>query len=215
MEINKKKLLILGSMLPLGFVVGMAFQMAFQRDLNTKRGELEKYHVDSFSTLDSLKKDTLIVKNGELYTDTLINYFSKSKKDIEFRVFDFSGGVFGLLSVKNKGISIYKSLEEGVLSKEIIKKNNETRLYHIVEDLIGKNFKITKFELHMSKPETTPNLLDTPVNIGSNYINFPVNETYIRDTEKGNKVLDDEKKEVDRYLKKIKEHKISNGTWKD
>ena len=209
-KLTKKQLLVLGSVMPLGFI----FAIALRIGLTIKDGELDKYKINTFSIVDSLKKDTIFVKRGELYTDTLIDYYQISKKDIKFETFHYDIRPAGFLSIHDKGILRYKLLENGILSEEIIKKNNENKMYSLVENIIGKDFKLDKFEL--IRYWTTNNFLNNFFNTNSVYPKDTAsNIIYTRETEEGKSMLDYEKENIKKVLGKIKTRKKANGTWKD
>ena len=207
-NLTKKQILVLGSLVPLGIVFGMALRIG----LTKTGGELEKYNTNTFLMQDSLKKDTIFAKRGELYTDTLIDYYRISKKDIKFKTSHHTLRATGSLSIHENGISGYKLLENGVLSKEIIEKNNENRKYSLVKEIIGKDFQIDKLEL--IKYGTTSNFLDdsfslNKINIDNTSQKNTSYEIYTRDTYLGNKILDNEQEKVKRYLNEIIEYKKS------
>ena len=192
-RLTKKQILIFGSMIPLGFFVGMAFRGG----LNKIENNLEKYNIEKFSITDTLKTDTIIRKMGEIYSDTLVDYYKLSKKEIRFKD--------GFLFVKNKEISKYKLLKNGISSEEIIGKNNETKNYKLLGNFLGKGFKLNKLEL--IKYGTTSNLLDDTFNINNSHQKDTNYEIYTRATDLGNKILDNEQAEVEKYLNKIAEYK--------
>jgi len=198
-KLTKKQILILGSMIPLGIFVGMALRMGFNK---INRG-LEKYNIPQFSLIDTLNMDTILRRKGEIYADTLIDYHKLSKKEIKFKE--------GFLFVKNKEISSYKLLKNGIPSEEIFGQNNETKNYFITKDFWSKGFKLNKLEL--IKYGKTSNFLN---NEDSFEINFPPiqnkkdsYEVYTRENDLGNKILDNEQENVRGYLNKILEYKKS------
>ncbi len=208
-SLSKKQLLTLLGVIPLGFSLGIALRIG----LTAKKGELDKYNTNTFSIVDSLKKDTIFAKKGELYTDTLIDYYQISKKDIKFETFHYSIRPIGFLSIHDEGISGYKLLENGVLSEEIIEKNNEDRNYYLTGNFLSGGFKLNK--LCLMKYGTTSNFLEDSFNINISPQKNTGYEIYTRDTDLGNKILDNEQAEVKRYLDKIKEYKKIKGLWKD
>ena len=195
------KFLALGSMIPIGLFLGMALRTSL-----TKLGtDFEKYNIKSFSVIDSSKIDTLFVKRGEFYMDTLIGYYRLSKKEMGFEsVKDIYSK--GFLSVRNKELSKYKLLVKGIPSEEIIGKNNKTKTYSIEGDFFGKGFKLNKLE--SMNYGTNSNFLDNFFNVKGVYQKDPdSNATYTRDTEEGKRILDNEQAEVKRYLEKILKYK--------
>lgn len=203
MKITKKQILALGSALPLGFVLGMALKI-ISTSIDT---ELEKYNVAPFSIIDSLKIDTIFRKRGELYTDTLIDYYGLSEKEISLKTSHVYLKPEGFLSVKNKEIFRYKLLKNGVLSEEILGKNNEIKDYSIIGDFIGGGFKLNK--LRLMRYGTTSNFLDDTFNINNSYQKDTNQGIYTRNTDLGKKVLENEQAEVKKYLNKIAEYKKS------
>lgn len=193
-KLTKKQILVLGGSIPLGFLIGMTLNAGFNKIGNN----LGKYNIEKFSIIDTLKIDAILRKNGELYTDTLIDYYKLSKKEIKFKE--------GLLFVKNKEFFKYKFLKNGVPSREIFGKNNETKNYHILENFFGKDFTLNKLE--RIRYGTDSNFLNNSLNINPIY-KKDAYEVYTRETDLGNKVLDTEEAEIKRYLEKILEYKKS------
>ena len=196
-KLTKKQILMLGCVIPLGIFVGIVLRMGFNRINNG----LEKYNIPHFSLIDTLNIDTILRKKGEIYADTLIDYHKLSKKEIKFRN-DF-------LFVKNKEISSYKLLRNGIPSEEIFGQNNETKNYSLTGNFFGKDFKLNKLEL-IKYGKTSSFLGD------SFEINFPPiqnkkdsYEVYTRENDLGNKILDNEQENVRGYLNKILEYKKS------
>ena len=200
-NLTKKKILGLVGAIPLGFFIGTAVNICL-----TKLGpDFEKYNIKSFSVIDSLKIDTSFVRKGEFSIDTLVDYYKLSKKEISFNsINDFNSK--GFLFVRNKEFSKYKLLKNGISSEEIFWKNNETKTYSLVWDFFDKDFKLNSLEL--MKYGITSNLLDYSFEINNSKINRLYSEKYIRGTDLGNKVLENEQAEVKRYLNEIAEYKL-------
>lgn len=213
MELNKikksKQIFAIASTIPLGFFFGMALRIG----LTSIETELEKYNVNSFSIMDTLKIDTALVKRGELYIDTLVDYSKLSKKEISFKTSRVNLKPDGILSVENKEISKYNLLKNGSLSEEIIEQNNEIKNYSLTGEFIGKGFKLNKLEL--IKYGKNFNSLGDSFNITISPQRDTGYKSYKRDTDLGNKILDNEQAEVKKYLNKIKEYKKIKGLWKD
>ena len=202
-KLTKKQILVLAGMVPLGLFIGMTLRIS----LSKMGTDFEKYNIEDFSAVDSSRIDTLFVKRGEVfYIDTLIDYSEFSKEDISFRSFNNISSI-GFLSVRNKKMSKYKLLRKGISSKEIFEKNNETKTYSIVEDFFDKDFKLDKLESR--KYWTNSDLLYDSFNINSVPKSSMPYETYTRNTDLGNKVLDNEQSEVKKYLEKILRYKNS------
>lgn len=195
-NLTKKQILVIGGVIPLGFLIGMTLNAGFNK---ISGRNLKKYNLESFSIIDTLKMDTIFRKNGELYLDTLIDYYKLSKKEIRFKN-DF-------LSVKNKEFSKYKLLRNGILSKEIIGQNNENKKYNFTKNFFGNGFELNKLELMRYGADS--NFLDNSLNIRSINKKDTNYEIYTRETDLGKKVLDNEQAEVKNYLDKILEYKKS------
>ena len=84
---------------------------------------------------------------------------------------------------------------------------NEAKTYFLVGDFFGKDFKLNKLEL--TTYGATSNLDDSfnpKILPRQKYLNYKI---YTRETDLGNKMLDDEQANVRKYLNKILEHKKS------
>ena len=212
MNLTKKQILSVLLAGPIGFCFGMALRMG----LGSIERELEKYNVDSFSKTDTLKIDTTFAKRGEIYTDTLVNYSMISKKEIYFKSSRDGFCSKGSLFVKNKEISRYKLLKNGLASEEVFWQNNETKTYHLNGDFIGKGFKLDGLELRVNGFKSAFGQEDSILNLpASNSQNKNYKTIYTRDTKEGKILLNNLKPEVNEYLNKIKEYKKLNGSWKD
>ncbi len=198
-NLTKKQILTLFGVIPVSSFLGMVLQIGL-----TKFGsDFEKYNVKSFSVIDSLKMDTSLVRRGELSIDTLVDYYKLSKKEISFNsVNDINSK--GFLFIRNKEFSKYKLLKNGIPSEEIFWKNSETRLYYLVGNFFGKDFKLNSLEL--MKYGITSNL-DDSFKINDSKIKGVYSEKYSADTDLGKMVLDSEQENVGEYLNKILEYK--------
>jgi|SRR3989344_1985982 len=201
-NLSKKQLLTILGTIPIGFVLGVAFYT-----LSAKmRVSFKKYNTETFSMIDSLSIDTIFKKNGELDTDTLIDYYKLSRKDIQFKTLDNLDSE-GFLFVRDKEISEYNLLENNVPSNKTFGQKNEAKTYFLVGDFFGKDFKLNKLEL--TTYGATSNLDDSfnpKILPRQKYLNYKI---YTRETDLGNKMLDDEQANVRKYLNKILEHKKS------
>lgn len=193
-NLTKKQILIIGGLIPLGFLIGMALRAGFTKIAG---GNLKRYNIESFSIIDTLKMDTIVRKKGELYADTLIDYYKLSKKEIRFKN-DF-------LSVKTKEFSKYKLLRNGIPSGEISGKNSENKKYGITKNFFGKGFELNKLELMRYGADS--NFLDDSFNVNADKKKDTSYEIYTRETDLGRKVFDYEQAEVKNYLDKIAEYK--------
>ena len=90
------------------------------------RVSFKKYNTETFSMIDSLSIDTIFKKNGELDTDTLIDYYKLSRKDIQFKTLDNLDSE-GFLFVRDKEISEYNLLENNVPSNKTFGQKNEAK----------------------------------------------------------------------------------------
>ena len=199
-EPTKKEILVLCAVAPLAIFLGVFLG----RYYTEKHPRFEKYNTETLSLVDSLSIDTLINKKGEIYADTLIDYYTSSKKEIKFRTFN-DPNPEGFLLVKNKKFSKYKLLENGIPSKEILEQNNEVKIYSISKNFLGR-VKLNKLEL--MKYWTSDFLKDsfkinqpTPINTR--------HEVYTRENDLGKRVLTNEQAKVRRYLNEIVEYKKS------
>lgn len=203
-KLTKKQILFFGGAIPLGFLVGMALNAGFTKIAG---GNLEKYNIEKFSIIDTLKIDTIIRKNGEIYTDTLIDCYKLSKREIKFKAFDKDIKPEGLLFVKNKEFSKYKLLRNGIPSKEITGENKENKKYKITKNFFDKGFELNKLEL--IKYETDSNFLDDSFNINADNQKDTDYKIYTRETNLGKIILESEQEAVKNYLNKIAEYKKS------
>ena len=201
-KLTKKQILIFGGVIPLGFLIGMTLNAGFTKIAG---GGLEKYNIEKLSISDVLKADTILRKQGEIHIDTLIDYYKLSKKEIKFKSFDKNLKPEGCLYVKNKESSKYKLLRNGIPSKEIIGKNNETKKYYITKNFFDGGFELDKLEL--MKYGADSNFLDNSFNINSAHQKDTKYEVYTRSTNLGKIVLENEQAEVKKYLNKIVEYK--------
>ncbi len=194
--LNKKQILILGGLIPMGFLIGIALRTGFNK---ISGRNFEKYNIEKFSIADTLRADIIIRKKGEIYTDTLIDYYKLSKKEIKFKE--------SVLFVKNKEFSKYKLLKSGIPSEEIFGENKEKKTYHLIGDFFGRDFKLNKLEI--INYGTDSNFLKDSFNIKSSEKKAINSEIYTRETDLGNKILDNEQINVKTYLNKITEYKKS------
>ncbi|MEK6844772.1 MAG: hypothetical protein AABX44_00795 [Nanoarchaeota archaeon] len=202
-NLSKKQLLILLGTMPLGFILGGAVHALFDKT----KANFNKYNTETFSIIDSLSMDTIFRKRGEFYADTLVDYHKLLKKDIKFKTFENLESE-GYLFIRDKEIFSYKSLENNLLSNEIFGQKNETKTYLITGDFFGEDFELNKLEL--TKYKINSDLLDDSFNLNtSSHQKNVISEVYTRETDLGNKVLDNEQANVREYLNKILEHKKS------
>ncbi len=195
-KLTKKQILILGGLIPMGFLIGIALRTGFNK---ISGRNFEKYNIEKFSIIDTLRADIIIRKKGEIYTDTLIDYYKLSKKEIKFKE--------SVLFVKNKEFSKYKLLKSGIPSEEIFGKNSETKNYSLTQNLFSGGFKLNKLEL--IKYGKDSNFLDDSLNVNADNKQDTSYGIYTRETDLGKKVLDSEQAEVKAYLNKIAEYKKS------
>lgn len=228
MEITKKQILVFVAALIVGLPLsyyfgGRTFQKGYHvleekfaknekgysLRVDSLKNEFKKYKVDSFSITKSVKRDIFISKRGEL-SDTLIDYLKISRENIKFKPFSNYSKAKGFLYIHKEEIIRYKVLENGIVSEEFVRHNNETRNYHLIGNLTSKNFEIDK--LNLTKDGKTFD--NSRGSLQITYIS-PKKESYKRTTGKDRISLDNLKLEVDDVLSKIKEHKILKGTWND
>ena len=200
-DLTKKQLLALLGAIPAGWILGtVAYILSDKTKLN-----LTKYNTETFSIIDSLSMDTIFRKRGELYTDTLVDYRKLLKKDIKFKTFKGLDSE-GYLSIRDKEIFSYKYVENNVSSNEIYGQKNETKNYLLVGDFFGRDFELNKLEF--TKYKINSDLSDDSFNLNaSSHQKNVIYEIYTRETDLGNKILDDEQTNVRNYLNKILEHK--------
>ena len=90
------------------------------------------------------------------------------------------------LFVKNKEISRYKLLKNGLASEEVFWQNNETKTYHLNGDFIGKGFKLDGLELRVNGFKSAFGQEDSILNLpASNSQNKNYKTIYTRDTKEG------------------------------
>ena len=91
-------------------------------------------------------------------------------------------------------------------SNEIYGQKNETKNYLLVGDFFGRDFELNKLEF--TKYKINSDLSDDSFNLNaSSHQKNVIYEIYTRETDLGNKILDDEQTNVRNYLNKILEHK--------
>ena len=198
---TKKEILGFSAMAPIAMSLGIFIGMCITGEFR----QFKKYNEKTLSEIDSLSIDTIIKRKGEIYADTLIDYYRLSKKEIKFKTsgdLDLEGSLF----VKNKEFSKYKLLKNGIHSEEIFSHGNEVKVYFISENFFGRGFKINKLEL--TKSGTSAFLKDSfEVNLSNREDTFY--KIYTRETDLGKKALDNERVNVTGYLNKIEKYKKS------
>ena len=101
----------------------------------------------------------------------------------------------------NQGAVISALFNEGM-------KKEEVKNYLLVGDFFGRDFELNKLEF--TKYKINSDLSDDSFNLNaSSHQKNVIYEIYTRETDLGNKILDNEQANVREYLNKILEHKKS------
>jgi len=198
-KLTKKQLLGIFATIPVSFFLGMVLQ----KSLAKIGDDFEKYNTGYFLVSDSAKVDTFLIRTGELYIDTLVDYHRLSEKEISFKsVNDINSK--GFLSVRNKEFFKYKILRNGIASKEIFEKNKKTKTYFLADSFIKEGFELERLETMEYKMSSS---LEDSFNINNSEKKAVNSEIYTKETGLGKIVLDNEMLEVNNYLNKILEYK--------
>lgn len=170
----------------------------------------KKYDIKEFSIIDTLEIDTI---DESPTIDHLYNYIMSDRKvnlkkytkykilkeDLEFGTTCRGFIHHGSLRVSKKEEFRYKPVNTLEIDSEEIKEKN-----YVVHKFysLDKNLKINELSIYGAEFKE-----------GNPY--FGLERTYTRDTDLGNKILDNEQAEVKKYLEKIEENKKIKGLWKD
>lgn len=189
--------------IPVSFFLGIAVQ----KSLAKIGDDFEKYNTGYFLVSDSAKIDTFLIRTGELYIDTLVDYHRLSEKEISFKsVSDINSK--GFLSVRNKEFLKYKIFRNGIASKEIFEKNKKIKTYYLADNFIEEGFELNKLELMEYKMSSN---FEDSFNINNSEKKAVNSETYTKETGLGKIVLESEQEAVKEYLEKILEYKKNFG----
>ncbi|MBI2057187.1 hypothetical protein HYT91_02955 [Candidatus Pacearchaeota archaeon] len=177
------------------------------------QGELggRKYDTEGITIIDTLGIDTI---EEELALDHLYDYliFKKevnlkkyirykiTKENLKFKTIYY--GPFnptGSLKVSKEGFFKYKFIDN---------------LFNDAEESKEMNYKVYKF-YSLDKNFKIEQLTIGGADFKSGKPSLITDRTYSKETKGGEKMLNDEQKEVNECLDKIKEYKKLNGSWKD
>ncbi|MDP2672730.1 MAG: hypothetical protein Q8O84_02875 [Nanoarchaeota archaeon] len=181
--------------------------------LTSCQGELgsKKYDTEGITIIDTLNIDTI---EEELNFDHLYDYLVL-KKEVHLKKYiryKIAKENFKFKTIYSNPFNPKGSLK--VSKEEFFKYCLMDNLFNDEKENKEMNYKVYKF-YSLDKNLKIEELAVGGADFKSGKPSFIIDRTYTKETKKGEKMLDDEQKELNEYLNKIKEHKKLNGSWKD